>query len=966
MSVLVLFFSFGFTFCKAQHPVHYNISDESGLPSNEVYSVLQDSMGFIWIGCETGLYRYDGLTYKEYKCSGQNGRAISFLQIDAKQRVWCKNFFGQIYRVDGDSLRVIRQFKTSDAYYPLISLDSDCGFWIDRGRSFIKYNENGDSIMTFTIPSMDTTAYRTFYAQNNLYVIGFDFMVWRYNTLTRQTTAIQNPVAATGVKGNTSVVTGSDGIYLLFELHEKTANRYVVYKMNGPSLKKVYEQSESESSDRIYSIQAISDQIWLTTSSGAYRVGEDIPEQNQSKLFPSERVSSMIRDREGIYWFTTLHNGLFVVPSMEVMEVTPNVIQPENNSISFLAAGFDNNVLCGSDLGTIYRLDTVSLICETVYSDHEEQLRYATKYIHATSNYTYLSRGRFSIIENATGREIIAPLSNCRDLALVGDTIYGVFPGRIMKRSRSQLMVGDMEGWVLYEFGGKAVEYDEQSDLLYYSLSTGVFTTNRGGLLSELKFAGNPINATCLKYSGGIMWIGTAETGVLGFVGGVLRYRFDVNNGLRENSVRTLDAKESELWIGTDSYVTRIFTTSGESSSFHNVSTFNVKEVNSILALGRSVYLGTHKGVVVFPRNMQRNCNVLPGISLLDVKVGHTSILHQNAPEVAYGDNNVVFQLSGIDFRSRGLFVYQYRLTENDTTWTEVSASSSQVILSQLNPGYYNFQVRVVNQAGCTSEVRSFRFTKMSPYWQRWWFYVVLVSGAAIVLTSAFLFRLNSVRSKAELNNHLAASQLAALKAQMNPHFMFNTLNSIQDLVIHRDIKSSNMYLSKFSRLMRKVLDASGDDMITLKEEIEILGLYLELEKLRFGDQLIYSLECEAVLYEKELYIPSMIIQPFVENAFKHGLLHKEGRKLISVKFRLEESRIVCEVIDNGVGRTRAAEIKQRSRDRHSSFATGATQKRIELLNTAGYDFKIEIIDLMEHNGPSGTKVVIDIPIRYS
>jgi LytS/YehU family sensor histidine kinase len=193
---------------------------------------------------------------------------------------------------------------------------------------------------------------------------------------------------------------------------------------------------------------------------------------------------------------------------------------------------------------------------------------------------------------------------------------------------------------------------------------------------------------------------------------------------------------------------------------------------------------------------------------------------------------------------------------------------------------------------------------------------------------------------------------------------MYNALNSIQALILNRDIENSNMYLSKFSNLMRKVLDASGKETINLHEEIEILQLYLDLEKLRFGDDLNFSIHINPEMDTYAIHLPAMLLQPYVENALKHGLLHKKGQKQLRISFAKKNQHLLCEITDNGVGRAKSDEIQRRRSKAHHSFATSANEKRLELLNTYGnMRYQVEIIDLYEGTEARGTTVRIEIPL---
>jgi sensor histidine kinase YesM len=245
------------------------------------------------------------------------------------------------------------------------------------------------------------------------------------------------------------------------------------------------------------------------------------------------------------------------------------------------------------------------------------------------------------------------------------------------------------------------------------------------------------------------------------------------------------------------------------------------------------------------------------------------------------------------------------------------------------------------------------------PFWQKWWFYVLIGIFTASLVGLFFIVRIRYIRKKGDTKNKMLLSQLTALKSRMNPHFMFNSLNSIQHLIVKQDIKQSNLYISKFGKLMRNVLDVSGKEKISLQEEIEILELYMDLEKLRFGDDFKYELEFHEHLNTYNIDIPPMILQPFVENAIKHGLLHKKGEKYLKIEFK-KEKELVCIITDNGIGRKKSEEIKKRQNPDHVSFATKATEEQMQLLQEYYHEsYRFEIEDLMESGEATGTKVSI-------
>jgi LytS/YehU family sensor histidine kinase len=216
-----------------------------------------------------------------------------------------------------------------------------------------------------------------------------------------------------------------------------------------------------------------------------------------------------------------------------------------------------------------------------------------------------------------------------------------------------------------------------------------------------------------------------------------------------------------------------------------------------------------------------------------------------------------------------------------------------------------------------------------------------------------------------ELQNRISEATISALKSQMNPHFIFNALNNIQSYIWFNHKKEASLYLGKFSELMRKVLDNSSRDIVSLGAEMELISLYLDLEKSRFGEHFIASVRVDPAIDIEEIEIPPMLIQPYVENSMKHGLLHLEGEKQLFIEIRASAIEGITEilVIDNGIGRQKSYEINK-GRTNHNSFATKANERRVELYNHRFHrNLQVEILDNIDDKGfARGTTVVISIP----
>ena len=221
-------------------------------------------------------------------------------------------------------------------------------------------------------------------------------------------------------------------------------------------------------------------------------------------------------------------------------------------------------------------------------------------------------------------------------------------------------------------------------------------------------------------------------------------------------------------------------------------------------------------------------------------------------------------------------------------------------------------------------------------------------------------------KQKAELDNiskKLAELQLAGLRSQMNPHFIFNALNSIKKFVLKNEAENADKYLGKFSRLIRDILDTNREEKIGLQKELDMLTLYLELEKLRFGTKLQYEIEVDHSLMEQNLSIPTMIIQPFIENAILHGIMHKDNEGKVLISFLDKQTHIEINVKDDGIGRKMSAELQQSKIKSHTSLGIEVTAARlVALKNIPEVPVGLEINDLEENGAPAGTLVKIFIP----
>lgn len=234
------------------------------------------------------------------------------------------------------------------------------------------------------------------------------------------------------------------------------------------------------------------------------------------------------------------------------------------------------------------------------------------------------------------------------------------------------------------------------------------------------------------------------------------------------------------------------------------------------------------------------------------------------------------------------------------------------------------------------------------------------LSGILLIFGVLTWMLVRNIRQKQKANMQI---KLQSLRAQMNPHFIFNSLNSVNNFISKNDERSANKYLADFSKLMRTVLKNSDQDFVSLDTEIDTLRIYLDLEHFRFGDKFDYTLEVDDAIEPEHVQIPPMLIQPYIENAVWHGLRYKENKGLLQVRFFIEDEKLFCTVRDNGIGRKKSAELKTSHQKTQQSTGIKNTKERIELLNKMhGTRLQIQISDIEEQGRARGTMVKISLP----
>jgi ligand-binding sensor domain-containing protein/HAMP domain-containing protein len=336
--------------------------------------------------------------------------------------------------------------------------------------------------------------------------------------------------------------------------------------------------------------------------------------------------------------------------------------------------------------------------------------------------------------------------------------------------------------------------------------------------------------------------------------------------------------------------------------------------------------------------------------------------------ELHWRDNFFSFTFSSASIALARQLEYSCRLQGFENEWQNLG-TTPKVSYTNVPPGDYELFVRSGWQGVWEDPGLVLKIHIAPPYWATWWFRILVAAVLLALLMAVWTLRLRQVRRqealKREFEQKLAHTEMAALRAQMNPHFVFNCLSSINRYILVNQPDQASDYLTKFSRLIRLILDNSRTETVQLSRELEALRLYIELEQMRFGDHFTYTLEMDPDVQAEHLEVPPLLLQPYMENAIWHGLMQKEGPCQLTLRIRQQGKRLHIEIEDNGIGRAKAMELKSRTATAQKSHGMKVTRERIEAINRL-YDTQaqVETLDLFDAQGqPAGTRITLTLQI---
>lgn len=941
----------------SQNPTFFSIGKKE-LGNVDVYSILETQKGELYVASNQGaFYFYKGLCKSIPKIKKQKGSSLFNLIENKKGTLFCHNLNGQVFKIENHKLQL---------YYTLPEqfLNSTCAIFFD---------DNDDLILT---------AKGTFNISDPKNVITYDkLMVYGASKLLTGEIVLQNRIDSLCFlkKGiltyqNLSTFTNTKTKHNFrntFKLNNQLFNYYIqgtILPIN--SKKQIKNTFLIDKKARYYQLDF--EEVWsLGHSSGTKAIFlENDSLKIKHHFFKDQFISTIHKGKNKTYYFGTFGNGIIVVPNKKL--VTQRLSKDDNQIRGFAVSPNNKVYFTETKKGIlVYEKGKIRQIKDSVNGKNYDKIYYASEVnFNTNKEVPPLFYDSYRLGEEASY------FSAAKDICIVDkETVLIASSSGLSKIGENPVLQG--LSWAnvskSYTYSKinqrcKSVTIDKVHKQIYIATINKLLALKANDVFTEILYNGTSINANKLLFYNEAVWVATQDKGVLVYKKGKLINQFTTQKGLLSNNVTKIEIHDKRLYLllnGCLQYIdlkNNKIVTLAEAEGFINYIDDFSFSMDTLWMLNEKARISK-----IAIHNIPAG-NVKPILSLDSILVNNQKVITKADANFTHKQNHFSFYTTIQNIPIALNTVLHFRIKGVDSNWNTLEVNNTNSIEYKSLPiGNHVFEI-YASYGTIKSDLKKYDFTIHEPFWQKGWFYTSVIVSVLTLMYFIFKRRMTIIKKKDQeklekqtLQTDLLDSELKALRSQMNPHFIFNSLNSIQDLILKQDTEASYDYIVLFSELVRNTLNYSNQDFICLENEIDFLEVYLKLEKLRFRDDFNYSISYKEI---DELEIPSLLVQPFIENALVHGLLHKEGKKELSVEFNFD-GELECIITDNGIGREASKVILERQGNIHKSFALEAIEKRLEILkkqsNTkVGYT----IIDLYEGNQPTGTKVILKMPFK--
>lgn len=991
---LLFFLSGFFLTSRAQSPVFKHFSSENGLPSSTVYDLLQDSKGYLWFATNIGVSRFDGYTFQNFTIADSlSDMEILHLYEDRTGKVWFIGYNGTLSYYDYTFSKIFKYNKIEalrNKTILFILQDEQKSYWIGTtSEGIIRINpQNKVSYEYYGNSNPVSLAYMQLEDSNKL-IWGACNNVPRLIYFKNNQIAGQILVPRHNRTGNTlhkGTFLEKNRFEILFAFDDtiyqikKNANEYRLHK-------------KYISPHNLFTISIKKDHlgnIWLGTRKGLFFFANgDMENPDPECYLNNQSITSLEEDHEGNLWVGTLEKGIYLLTRNGKHFITFDGSDELANSKVNIVSGDDKGrIYVGMQSGKVLLIENNKMEVLSDQSSFPGSKRVTE--ILGSHDPVLITRddGEF-LIQNKQIKQTKLKVISVRSITRSIDNYIIFSTSNTIYKTNATL-----DSIILksnYPFNPEKT-YSEKINVIFCDRYNNIWTGRNNGLSKEdFKspiFLGkeNPLlNERINDIAEGkndILWISTNDKGIYAYRNKQVLTHITKKEGLWSNfcSKLYMDAN-NDIWICSDQGLHKIHFTD-TTLQYYTIQVFNYKtglnsnEVNDIYKTGSKVWVATNMGVTVFDESKLYPNRIPPPVYIASIKIWEKDTSLLGSYTLPYHQNNIKIKYLGLTYTTPGEVNYRYRMIGVDTGWVYSNQTVAQYPI--LPTGTYTFMVTAANEDGYWNpHPATIHFTIQPPFWKTWWFISLYVSCLIAILIYIIYRRDRSIQEKARFKSNLdkkiARLELDALRAQMNPHFIFNALNSIQHFLLEDKQDLAHQYLSKFAKLIRMVMDKSRKPTLPIVEELEILELYLKLESLRFDNLFQYQIEVDPRIDIQTMEIPHMLIQPYLENAIWHGLMHKADKKgMIRIHLTLKDNVIYCTIEDDGIGRVKAQEIKiQNVIQLNKSQGIKITEERLNILNNLNPEssknnlMRMNIIDLYDEQGNAiGTKVEILIPIQ--
>ena len=997
--IILLFIAFIFPIKLNGQSVSFKrYSTEDGLPHNVGFDLMQDRKGFMWIGTDNGLVRFDGVQFKTYSIQdGLTSPYIITLSEDKDGTIWIGSYKNHINYLSNDSIFTLANSHVSRIQAPRIFVTQDGSFiYNDEGAnrsglitSIIKRkfgeNKKGEywykleesKILSSTMGDRGPKGVGTKnYARDIMNMDLYHMIMYQLKSgdilfasnigllkLDNDTTISRVHIPSLPMEYISAIYEDDEG-YLWLAMEKK------VYKVKSNRVFNVYKLPIG--GNRVLKMcKTPSGKIYAMDNKRSSLIRYDIYTKQVEDLLPSlglkADISYLTCDNESNLWFTTNGDGLYCIYDQRF----DNYNQGDgldNPFVNTISQDIYGNIYAGTKGGlSVYRNGRWSSANRLLLTSPQEVLR------------LFISKNGDLYGNSATGLHLIShspqfwPSQSNIYTIDKRDSVWAITTNRGIKYS-----ISDPSRYEVLE--SQLVNREFTNSKLNFIRELGEnqmgFGTTEGLYITDKKLADlahytmgdglphNQINDMIID-SDSLVWLAT-EGGISIWDGEQFR-NLTTDHGLLSNSCKVILKDERQgIWVGTVRGLHYI--RDNQILTYTSHMGLIAEDINCLFFdRDRNLWIGTSLGISVLPNREIPHIEDAPRLYFNSLLIDDS--LASFSEEVSISQKQQLeINYSAISYVEPERIRFQYRL-KSDAEWDEVQGR--KLTLANMQADNYELQIRARKLNSDWNPPVCFSFEVIAPWWQRpisWLLGILIFLVLGGVISWFYLQRLRrKEKAKTLVNKRFAELELQALQAQINPHFIFNALGVIQQFIVENDTETANMYLVRFARLMRMFLDSSKDKYISLDEEIKMLTLYIEMEKLCYEEKFTYSIQVDDKLRNRSVKLPSMLIQPFVENAIHHGLLLKEKPGNLLVDFQLRGKEMVCTVVDDGVGRKKALELKQKSYVSYKSRGMKITEERLKVLNHVEQaQYRLDIQDLQSPGGNSlGTQVMIFIPLGH-